>query len=114
VTAAGAAVQQLCPPETRVVTLHGSALDLLYYCDRPGFILGAGKARQGAEKFGEHRTAEDIQAELAGYRDQGATHLVIADLTQLERLPGLAEAVDRLRVAEAGDDFRVYELAHRR
>jgi 4-amino-4-deoxy-L-arabinose transferase-like glycosyltransferase len=39
VVAAGQIVQRFTTPEERVVTMHGSTIDLLYYCRRPGWAL---------------------------------------------------------------------------
>jgi hypothetical protein len=39
VVAAGAAVQALAGPEEPVATIHGTSIDLLYYCNRPGWAV---------------------------------------------------------------------------
>ena len=39
VVAAAEAVQKLAAEDEPVVTMHGSAIDLLYYCDRPGWAV---------------------------------------------------------------------------
>jgi len=39
VTVAAAAVRQLTAADEPVVTMHGTTIDLLYYCDRPGWAL---------------------------------------------------------------------------
>jgi hypothetical protein len=39
VVAAGRKIQELVRPGEAVVTMHGTCIDLLYYCDRPGWAL---------------------------------------------------------------------------
>src|SRR5690606_27904210 len=63
---AARAAQEMLEPNEPVATLHGSGVDLLYYCDRRGWALDAGDQRF-AEK-------------LAHAQARGARHLVIADL----------------------------------
>lgn len=39
VVAAAASARELIAPEQPVATMHGSSIDLLYYCDRPGWAV---------------------------------------------------------------------------
>jgi len=77
VVAAGQAIQRLAGATDRVVTMHGTGIDLLYYCDRPGWALDP--------------AAADLPARLADYRSSGARWLVLvgdvpACLTKIECL----------------------------
>ncbi len=89
---AAAAVRALTSPDGPVVTMHGSTIDLLYYCDRPGWAVPP--------------EADDLHARLAEYRARGAEVVAIAgqgpaDRTALARLPVLAQ----------GDGWAVHRLA---
>jgi hypothetical protein len=80
VLAAAQAVRELTAPEEPVVTMHGSTIDLLYYCDRPGWAVSP-------------RT-KDLSAVLADCQKQGAAYLVIAGggtSCEVEELSSLAE-----------------------
>jgi hypothetical protein len=101
VVEAGRAVQHISRPGERVVTLHGSSLDLLYYCDRPGWVLAS---------KGRGSTA----SRLAGYRADGAAYFVVAGRSQLNAIPGLRGAVKGLPLEAEGRDFVVYRLSHSR
>jgi len=63
VVAAGQAVQQLTVPEEAVVTIHGDGIDLLYYCNRPGWAVSP--------------KAPDLDSLLKDYSRHGARYLVI-------------------------------------
>jgi hypothetical protein len=65
VIAAAETLRRRCPPDDLVVTIHGSTLDLLYYCQRRGWFL---QARDPDLKSQLHRCAE-----------QGANWLVVAE-----------------------------------
>jgi hypothetical protein len=64
VVAAGRAVQHCTAVEEPVVTMHGTTIDLLYYCRRPGWAVSP-----------DEPGAETILANCAAC---GARHLVIA------------------------------------
>jgi len=64
VVAAGRAIQELTTPEEPVVTMHGDAIDLVYYCNRPGWALPP--------------DTPDLAARLHECAAQGARYLVIA------------------------------------
>lgn len=96
VQAAGLAVQKLAKPDEPVVTIHGSSLDLLYYCDRPGWVLSV--------------ELPDLAQRLAQCRKQGARLLVIADSES--KLVELAMA--QSAVKEKGEGYRIYDLSPRR
>lgn len=100
VLAAGQAVERVSRPEERVITLHGSSLDLLYYCNRPGWVFPITDNEAPAKR-------------LESYRRQGARYFVVAGLAQLDRVAGLRSATDRLAIAEEGKDYVVYRLAPR-
>jgi 4-amino-4-deoxy-L-arabinose transferase-like glycosyltransferase len=88
VVAAGRAVDRLATADERVATLHGSGIDLLYYCNRPGWALDAARA--------------DLAARIEECRRQGARYLAVAG--------------DRAAVGSSGvpvvegDGFAVYRL----
>lgn len=89
VVAAGAAVRQLSQPEEPVATMHGTTLDLLYYCHRPGWALSA---------------KEDIdRVPWAEYRAAGVRWFVVAG-PKSDRFAGRFELVFR------GDGFCVYRV----
>jgi hypothetical protein len=64
VVAAGRAVQELTAPDEPVATMHGTTIDLVYYCNRPGWAIEAG--------------APELASALADCRRQGARYLVVA------------------------------------
>jgi hypothetical protein len=91
VLAAARAVQSLAAEDEPVVTMHGTAIDLLYYCDRPGWAVSP--------------DAEDLESQLSEYRRQGA-HYLVATGPAARGLPSLAN----LPAAVRGDGFAVYRL----
>jgi 4-amino-4-deoxy-L-arabinose transferase-like glycosyltransferase len=96
VTAAGLQVQHLTTADEPVVTLHGSTLDLLYYCDRTGWALDVDDPAllQGIESSRQH----------------GARRLVIVGEATAARNTALT-AWRRGRTPEAsGSDWAVYRL----
>ena len=97
VVAAGTAVERLSGPEERVLTLHGSSLDLLYYCNRPGWVLPLKELSTPSQA-------------IESYQRQGAAFLVVADLKQLDRVDGLRSATENLPVAAQGRDYIIYRL----
>ncbi len=94
VVAAAAAVRELTTPDEPVATLHGTTLDLLYYCDRPGWALSCEK--------------NDMAERLAECRRQGARYLAVAGAG---RLDGAARrAVAALAIVHRGDDYLIARL----
>jgi 4-amino-4-deoxy-L-arabinose transferase-like glycosyltransferase len=91
VLAAAAVVHALAAEDEPVVTMHGTAIDLLYYCDRPGWAVSP--------------EAEDIESQLSECRRQGARYLV-ATGPAAQGLPALA----KLPTAVQSDGFAVYRL----
>jgi len=63
VVAAGRAVRELTADEEPVVAMHGTTIDLLYYCHRPGWAVAP--------------DAENLQEQLSGFWRQGARYLVV-------------------------------------
>lgn len=82
---AARAVQALTAEDEPVVTVHGTAIDLLYYCDRPGWVLEAGEP--------------EFESALEDCRRQGARYVVVVG-----EGPVLQSLVDY------GDNFRVHRL----
>jgi hypothetical protein len=95
VTAAAEAVREITPPGEPLATLHGAAPDLLYYCDRPGWALSVN----------DPHFAETLDQ----CRQSGARFLVVADMASLCGKPA-SDAVERLPIERAGDDYRIYRL----
>ena len=91
VVAAARAMRELTLEDERVVTMHGTGLDLLYYCNRPGWNVASDEA--------------DLRKRLAECRGQGARYLV-ATGPGSQRLP----ALERLPVVAQGEGFDVYRL----
>jgi len=92
VVAAGSAVQKLAAEEEPVVTMHGTGIALLYYCNRPGWTVPA--------------TTPNLQQVLEDCRRQGARYLVVAG-------PDAASppaAVTRHPLVAAGERYRIYRL----
>jgi 4-amino-4-deoxy-L-arabinose transferase-like glycosyltransferase len=78
-------VQRLTADEEPVVTMHGTAIDLLYYCDRPGWVL----------------ESDDPQWEtvLEDSRRRGARYVVI-----------VGEGPILQSLVACGDNFRIHRL----
>jgi hypothetical protein len=96
VLAAARAVQPLVGADERVVTMHGSTLDLLYYCDRPGWAIAP--------------DAEGLERRLAEYRGAGARVLVVAGVSWQTRDAGCRDVLASLEPIVTGDDYAVYRL----
>jgi 4-amino-4-deoxy-L-arabinose transferase-like glycosyltransferase len=90
VVAAGQAIQQLADSDEPVVTMHGTAIDLLYYCRRPGWVV----------------SPEDpnLPVLLAKLHTQGARWVVYAGPA------GTPRGLERLPVRAAGHGFKVFDL----
>jgi len=94
VVAAGASIQRLTTPDEPVAAMHGTSLDLLYYCDRPGW-------NRSSEK-------QDLTEWLRQCRERGARLLVVAGLSHLDAKT--RDAVASLTVVREGDDYLVARL----
>ncbi|MBN1590890.1 MAG: glycosyltransferase family 39 protein [Pirellulales bacterium] len=96
---AAQAVRELTAGDEPVVTMHGSGIDLLYYCDRPGWALEPDEP--------------ELIDRLAACRRAGAKRLVIVDVDGQESpdrdlLPG------GMTLITQGDGFRIYGLPNDR
>lgn len=96
VVAAGRAIQQRTAEGEPVVTMHGACIDLLYYCNRPGWNL--------------EPDVPDPHAVLDAHRRQGARYLVVAGAQASTERPGWLDS-DSLVVV--GDGFGIYALDRR-
>jgi hypothetical protein len=94
-TAADAARRQ-SPADQPLATLHGSSVDLLYYCDRRGWALDAS----------DPRFAERLEVAVAG----GAQYLVVADLATAYDRSATIDVLRSLAVVDSGDDWQLLEL----
>lgn len=97
VTTAAAACRKLTTVEEPVATLHGSTIDLLYYCDRPGWALSVN----------DSQLTERVEA----LRRQGVAYLVIADEAAAARNADFTRWRKSQPVAAAGDDWSIVRLA---
>ncbi|MBL8826798.1 MAG: glycosyltransferase family 39 protein [Planctomycetaceae bacterium] len=95
VTTAAAAVRARLPDDEPIATLHGSTLDLLYYCDRSGWALVVG---------------DDLERQLNDVRTQGAKHLVVTGLELFDAHPAAVETLSKLRCLDNSDGYRIYAL----
>jgi len=93
VVAAGEAVQKLTAPGEPVVTMHGSTIDLVYYCNRPGWAVAP--------------DAPELARLLDDCRRRGARYLVVAGPAAAAP-PAALESLDAI---VRGDGFAVYSLA---
>ena len=96
VTAAAQAAQPYLTADEPVVTMHGSTIDLLYYCDRPGWAVAP--------------HSDDLADRLVEYRRQGANVLVVAGLPWQTRHPQCRDLLASLEPLVVGDDYAVYRL----
>lgn len=86
VIAAAEAVRKLADDNEPVVTMHGTTIDLLYYCNRPGWAIAP--------------DTEDLDAVLEDCRQEGAHYLVMVG----PNAPPLQLPVT------SGEGFRIYRL----
>jgi len=86
VLAAAQALRERTSQDEPVVTIHGTTIDLLYYCDRPGWALA--------------HESSGLRAALQDCRWAGARYLAIVGAD----LPWLEPAEHR------GEGFRIYRL----
>ena len=93
VVAAGLVIRQLTAEEEPVVTMHGTAIDLLYYCNRPGWAVAP--------------DTPELDSLLDDYRRRGARYMVVAgpEATGVGIAPFGAQ-----KPLVCGDGFCVYPL----
>lgn len=94
VVAAANLVRTLTQAEDPIATIHGSTIDLLYYCDRPGWAFDAADI--------------ELEYKLRDAVRRGAKLLVVAGLDDLERRPTLSRPLTHWEVIASGDDWRIY------
>jgi len=97
VVAAAAELRRRAGAGEPVVTMHGSTLDLLYYCDRRGWALAPEQS--------------DLLGKLTRCRRQGARWLVVAGLARSDGSPTCRAALTSFSTAVEGDDFRIYDMS---
>lgn len=98
VVAAAAAVRAVSCPADRVITMHGSTLSLLYYCDRAGWAIHA-----RSPKFAQRWTEA-----LA----EGARWAIVTQPEQLVHLPQVQTRLATLRLVCAGDGYAIYMIGN--
>ncbi len=91
VVAAGRTAARLASTGEPVATIHGSGLDLLYYCDRAGWALDA--------------DSPELPAQIEDCRRQGARYLVVTGSPTAVRGLGMPMV--------EGQGFAVYRLSTR-
>jgi hypothetical protein len=95
---AAAAIQALTEAEEPILVLHGTAPDLLYYCNRPGHLWPA--------------RIDDPAALLADHAQSGVRYFVVADLDWLADRVALVDALADAPIIAQGDDWRIYRLGN--
>jgi hypothetical protein len=93
---AAQALRTLAAPDDKVIASHGSTFDLLYYCDRRGWMLPMSDV--------------DVAERIELHRRAGAKWLVIAGERRLVVPAAAEESVRRFSVAALGVGFRIYRL----
>ncbi|MCE9606325.1 MAG: glycosyltransferase family 39 protein [Planctomycetia bacterium] len=96
VVAAAEVVRSATHAEERIVTMHGSTLDLLYYCDRPGWALDVADPQ--------------LSKKLTTARHEGARKLIVVGMDSVARQPATSELLASLVLEQSGDDWRLYSL----
>ena len=90
-------VQILTRPDDWVIAMHGSTIDLLYYCDRRGLAIDS--------------ATPSLDVCLAEWSHEGAALLAVAQ-DGFEQLPEPTRRVlGHLSPLEAGPGFRLYRIA---
>ncbi len=89
VVAAGRTVARLAQPGEVVATIHGSGIDLLYYCDRAGWALDA--------------DSPELPDQIEACRRQGARYLAVTGGPTTARGLGMP--------AVEGEGFAIYRLS---
>jgi 4-amino-4-deoxy-L-arabinose transferase-like glycosyltransferase len=93
---AAQAVRALAAPGEPIATMHGDGVDLLYYCDRPGWALSPDDP--------------DLAARLAECRRAGARFLAIVDV-ESHSSPDRPSRLPLCPPVAEGDGFRIYEIS---
>lgn len=92
---AAAAIDQVAGEDDRVVTMHGSTLDLLYYCGRRGWLVSEGERH--------------LACRLRQLAREGAAYFVVAE-TGPTTLPAVADALDGTPPYRRGRGYVIYRL----
>ncbi len=96
VLASAQAVGEVVGPGARVISVHGSSIDLLYYCDRAGWALAADDPK--------------LSEKVADLAADGADAIVIANVKAVPA-ETLREFRARYPQLRAGQDYVVFDLA---
>jgi len=96
VPAAAAAIRDRTGEDEPVATMHGSTIDLLYYCNRSGWSIPPHEA--------------ELESVLADCRRRGARYLVTAGVAAEGRQPEIPAALRGWPVALRGEGFCIYRL----
>jgi hypothetical protein len=95
---AGRAIQRLTAADEPVVTMHGSGIDLLYYCRRPGWALSPDTPR--------------LDQAIQQYRFQGARYLVVVAESDLRKqIAAQCSALAEKGVPVGDEGYSVYHIA---
>lgn len=100
VVAAAEAIRRLTAPDEPVVTMHGSAPDLLYYVDRPGWALSP--------------DAPDLAARLSAAARQGARYVVVTPGSGANLPDQQHVSSGLLRPVPTSGPFAIYRLPSER
>lgn len=92
-----AAARQASSADDKIATLHGSTIDVLYYCDRTGWAFDVD----------DPNFAERLIVAQAG----GAKVLAVADVDRALSKPHINATLNALPVLASGDDWTLYRLA---
>ena len=92
VVAAGRAVQELAEADEPVITMHGTAIDLIYYCNRAGWAVAP--------------DTPNLNTVLEDYHRQGARYLVVTGPEADTPPPALV----RWPVAARGPGYLIHAL----
>jgi len=94
---AARAMHELTEADEPVATMHGSGIDLLYYCDRPGWAIEPDEP--------------ELARRLETCRRSGARLLAIVDLKRGPRPDWDRPTLASLRVVAEGPGYRIVELS---
>ncbi len=97
VVAAGLATEKLTAPDEPIVTMHGDAIDLLYYCNRPGWAIPP--------------DVPDLADVLRSFSRQGARYLVVVSPASATIATRGQTALASVEPAARGEGYAVYRLA---
>jgi hypothetical protein len=96
VLVAAEATRKLTRPGESVATMHGSTIDLLYYCDRPGWAIAPDQT--------------DLALKLEDLNRHGARILVVCNLQQIAANQTATTVLANLAQIAEGHDYRIYRL----